>query len=52
MVPYWGDGAYVNYADPTLADPAESYFKGNAARLKTVRSKYDPHRVFTQPQAY
>ncbi|HEY1529228.1 MAG TPA: FAD-binding protein [Galbitalea sp.] len=52
MVPHWGDGAYVNYADATLADPAASYFQGNAARLRTVRNKWDPHRVFTQPQDY
>jgi FAD/FMN-containing dehydrogenase len=52
MVPYWGEGAYVNYADPTLTDPASSYFAGNAARLKSIRAKYDPHNVFTQPQPY
>jgi hypothetical protein len=52
MVPYWGDGAYVNYSDASLPDPAASYFVGNAARLKTVRAKWDPHRVFTQPQGY
>jgi len=52
MTPYWGDGAYVNYSDASLTNPAKSYFAGNAARLKSVRAKYDPHRVFTQPQAY
>jgi hypothetical protein len=52
MTPYWGDGAYVNYSDASLADPAASYFGPNAGRLKTVRAKYDPHEVFTQPQAF
>jgi FAD/FMN-containing dehydrogenase len=52
MVPYWGDGAYVNYADPTLADPAVSYFAGNASRLRAIRGKYDPDGLFTQPQGY
>jgi len=48
----WGDGAYVNYADATLTDPAKSYFADNARRLATIRSKYDPKGIFTQPQAY
>ena len=52
MVPYWGDGAYVNYSDASLTDPAASYFGPNAGRLKSVRAKYDPRGVFTQPQAY
>jgi FAD/FMN-containing dehydrogenase len=52
MVPYWGEGAYVNYSDATLANPAVSYFAGNATRLKSVRAKYDPHGFFTQPQDY
>ena len=52
MIPYWGDGAYVNYADASLTDPAKSYFAGNAERLEAVRAKYDPDGVFTQPQDY
>ncbi|HEY2644229.1 MAG TPA: FAD-binding protein [Galbitalea sp.] len=52
MTPQWGSGAYVNYSDPTLTDPAASYFAGNAARLQEIRSKYDPLGVFTQPQAF
>jgi hypothetical protein len=52
MTQYWGNGAYVNYSDATLSDPATSYFAGNASRLHHVRSKYDPHGIFTQPQAY
>jgi FAD/FMN-containing dehydrogenase len=52
MTPYWGDGAYVTYSDASLTDPAKSYFAGNAARLKSIRAKYDPHHLLTQPQAY
>ncbi|HEX4444786.1 MAG TPA: FAD-binding protein [Galbitalea sp.] len=52
MQPHWGDGAYVNYSDATLSDPAQSYFAGNAERLKAVRSKYDPTGFFAQPQDY
>ena len=50
MVPEWGAGAYVNYADASLADPNTSYFAGNAARLASIRSTYDPTGFFTQPQ--
>ncbi|GAB3617205.1 FAD-binding oxidoreductase [Okibacterium endophyticum] len=50
MVPFWGDGAYVNYADASLDDPLKAYFGDNAAKLKKVRATYDPNGVFTQPQ--
>jgi hypothetical protein len=52
LSPQWGDGAYVNYSDPSLTDPAKSYFGPNAARLATIRAKYDPTGFFTQPQAF
>jgi hypothetical protein len=52
MVPEWGEGAYVNYADASLANPATSYFGGNASRLESIRKRYDPTGFFTQPQAY
>ncbi len=52
LEPQWGDGAYVNYADASLPDPAKSYFGDNAARLSAARAKYDPTGLFTQPQAY
>jgi FAD/FMN-containing dehydrogenase len=48
----WGEGAYVNYSDASLADPATSYFGDNAARLAKIRGHYDPKGLFTQPQAY
>lgn len=47
MVPHWGTGAYVNYADPTL--DAKDYFGANAARLRSVKRAYDPHGLFDQP---
>ena len=50
MTPVWGDHAYVNYADPTLRRPGPAYFGSNWARLRRVRTAYDPHRLFTQPQ--
>lgn len=52
MVPHWGEHAYVNYADPSLTDPARAYFGANAARLAAVRSSYDPDGFFTQPQGW
>jgi hypothetical protein len=52
MVPHWGDGAYVNYADSRLVDAATAYFGDNAPRLARIRQKYDPLRMFSQPQAY
>jgi FAD/FMN-containing dehydrogenase len=52
LVPEWGDGAYVNYPDASLPDPAASYFGDNAPRLAAARAKYDPNGLFTQPQAY
>jgi FAD/FMN-containing dehydrogenase len=52
MVPSWGHGAYVNYADASLADYQHAYFGANAPRLAAARTTYDPQRVFTQPQDY
>ncbi|TXN31382.1 FAD-binding oxidoreductase [Lacisediminihabitans profunda] len=52
LIGSWGHGAYVNYADATLTDPAKAYFAGNAGRLAAIRSKYDPLGLFSQPQAY
>jgi FAD/FMN-containing dehydrogenase len=52
MVPAWGNGAYVNYADASLPHYLSAYFGSNAARLTRVRGEYDPHRFFSQPQDY
>ena len=50
MVPSWGNGAYVNYADASLPHYLSAYFGANAARLTQVRQSYDPGQFFTQPQ--
>jgi hypothetical protein len=52
MAPTWGSGAYVNYADSSLSHYRADYFGGNASRLGQVRTTYDPHHFFTQPQDY
>lgn len=52
MTPTWGNGAYVNYADASLAHYRQAYFGGNAPRLAAARATYDPHGFFTQPQDF
>ena len=49
--PLIGTGAYVNYADPDLADWQQAYYGPNYARLQRVRATYDPDRLFAFPQA-
>jgi FAD/FMN-containing dehydrogenase len=49
--PLIGRGAYVNYADPDLTDWEEAYWAANYARLRQVKAKYDPDRLFDFPQA-
>ncbi|HEX7353289.1 MAG TPA: FAD-binding oxidoreductase [Mycobacteriales bacterium] len=41
--------AYQNYADPTLTDAAAAYYGANLARLRRVKSAYDPDGVFHAP---
>jgi FAD/FMN-containing dehydrogenase len=52
MTSSWGTGAYVNYADSSIADYQQAYFGSNAARLARVRKTYDPAGFFTQPQDF
>ncbi|WP_354568982.1 FAD-binding protein [Glaciihabitans sp. UYNi722] len=52
LISAWGDGAYVNYADASLSNPSTSYFGNNAAKLASVRKKYDSKGFFSQPQPY
>lgn len=49
------DGAYINYPDTDLADPARNtsgvpwytlYYKDNYARLQAVKRTWDPLDVF------
>ncbi|GAB3449295.1 FAD-dependent oxidoreductase [Actinophytocola sediminis] len=50
------DGAYINYADADLADPAWNtsgvpwhslYYKENYPRLQQVKGRWDPREVFS-----
>ncbi|MDX2822575.1 FAD-dependent oxidoreductase [Streptomyces ipomoeae] len=43
--------AYQNYTDPTLSNWKKAYYGDAAARLTTVKKKYDPNRFFTFPQS-
>lgn len=54
-VPDARDGAYINYPDKDLADPAINqsgvpwytlYYKGNYPRLQAIKARWDPHDVF------
>ena len=49
--PLIGPGAYVNYADPDLADWQQAYYGANYPRLQRVRTTYDPDGLFAFPQA-
>lgn len=48
------DGAFINYPDTDLADPAWNtgapwhalYFKDNYARLQQIKAKWDPRNLF------
>ncbi|MFF9280029.1 FAD-binding oxidoreductase [Streptomyces griseosporeus] len=51
MRPYASGAAYQNYTDPTLRDWRTAYYGQAASRLAQLKRQYDPHRVFTFPQA-
>jgi hypothetical protein len=51
MTPFIGNGAYVNYADPTLHDWQAAYYGLNYPRLQKVKHAYDPDNVFHFPQS-
>jgi FAD/FMN-containing dehydrogenase len=47
LSPYLGETRYVNYLDHDEAgDPAASAYGPNYARLRDLKTKYDPENVF------
>jgi hypothetical protein len=51
MTPFFGPSAYVNYADPSIADYGSAYWGANYPRLQQVKRTYDPHQLFRFPQS-
>ncbi len=51
MAPWLGNGAYVNYADASITDYGPAYWAANYPRLQQAKATYDPHNLFTFPQA-
>ncbi|TEB26805.1 glucooligosaccharide oxidase [Coprinellus micaceus] len=51
MAAGWDYGAYTNYIDDRLQDGQQLYYKQNLPRLKELKKKYDPTRVFDFPTA-
>ncbi|MFC9603565.1 FAD-binding oxidoreductase [Streptomyces niveus] len=43
--------AYQNYTDPALSDWRTAYYGPAAGRLKALKARYDPERMFDFPQA-
>jgi hypothetical protein len=51
MRPFVSGRAYVNYCDLELADWADAYWGANLARLKQIKSAFDPDNVFRHAQS-
>jgi FAD/FMN-containing dehydrogenase len=51
MRPYVSGAAYVNYCDLELPDWSDAYWGANLARLKQVKSAFDPDNVFRHAQS-
>ena len=44
--PSGSGGVYANFPDPDLPDEHRAYWGSNLERLRSVKEKYDPERVF------
>jgi len=51
MRPYVSGGAYVNYCDADLTDWPTAYWGQNLARLKRIKTAFDPDNVFQHGQS-
>jgi len=51
MRPYVSGAAYVNYCDLDLIDWQNAYWGQNLARLKQIKSAFDPDNVFHHAQS-
>src|SRR5215203_2258390 len=48
LTPYLAPTRYVNYLEDEAADPAGVAYGPNLARLRTLKTKYDPENFFRQ----
>jgi FAD/FMN-containing dehydrogenase len=51
MRPYVSGSAYVNYCDLDLTEWRDAYWGANLARLKQIKSAFDPGNVFSHAQS-
>lgn len=49
MAPWSTGGAYVNYPDAAIPNPATAYYGENVARLREVQRSVDPNGLFKTP---